>query len=209
MDWEINFLSWLSDINQNSSFDWLSTIMKGLNIISELGLVWIALTILFISLKQTRRMGATLAFGLFFFAIFVGGVGTKLIWQKARPIYVTDDLLTCAEKWISPSGSELFNLWCIPDQTSYSFVSTRAFTSFLCATIMLFFNKKIGISAYVLAALISFSRLYFGLVFPIDSIVGAILGAGFGVLSVFLSYKFYDKIVNFFDSIFASKETKK
>lgn len=208
MEWEINFLTWLSSINQNSSFDWLSNIMKVMSIISELGIVWIALAILFISLKKTRQMGFTLAFGLFAFALFIGSVLIKLIFRQLRPIYVTDDLLTCAEKWISPSGSELFNLWCIPERTSYSFVSTRAFTGFLSATIILFFNRKVGIGAYVLAALVSFSRLYFGLVFPIDTIVGALLGTFFGILTVFLSHKFYQKIIDFFDSLFAPKTKK-
>ena len=209
MEWEINFLYWLSDINQNSSFDWLSTIMKAMSLISELGLVWVLIAITFVAIKQTRKLGITLSFGLFFFAIFVGAVGTKLLFQKIRPIYANDDLLICVEKWFSPTGTELFDLWCVPSKSSYSFVSTRAFTSFLCSTIIIFFNRKMGIASFVLAVLVSFSRIYFGLVYPIDSILGAFLGSIFGVLSVFLSYKFYDKIIVFIDDIFQGKPNKK
>lgn len=209
MNWENSFLEQLAELNQNSSFDWLSNIMKFFSLISELGIVWIVITIAFIAIKKMRKMGVTLAFGLFFFAIFVGAVATKLIFHKIRPVYASEDLMSCTQKWLNPTGSEVLNLWCIPERTSYSFVSTRAFTGFLCATIMLFFDKRFGIPAYVLAAFVAFSRIYFGLVYPIDSIIGAVLGAGFGVLSVFLSYKFYDKIRDFFDSIFTTKETKK
>ncbi|SJU78686.1 undecaprenyl pyrophosphate phosphatase [Clostridioides difficile] len=49
-------------------------------------------------------------------------------------------------------------------------------SSFAAATIIYIANKKMGIGAFLLAALIGFSRMYLYVHYPSDVLVGCILG---------------------------------
>ena len=75
--------------------------------------------------------------------------------------------------------------------SDYSFPSGHTLSSFAVATVILCFNKKIGIFAMIIATLIGFSRLYLYVHFPTDVLCGAILGILFGKLSYkFISTKY-------------------
>jgi undecaprenyl-diphosphatase len=63
----------------------------------------------------------------------------------------------------------------------YSFPSGHTLASFEGAGAIFFCNKKYGIPALVLAALIAFSRLYLYVHYVTDVLVGAILGFVFAL----------------------------
>lgn len=67
--------------------------------------------------------------------------------------------------------------------SSFSFPSGHSCSSFAAATAIFCFNKKAGIAAYVVAALIAFSRIYFYIHFPTDILCGALEGVLIGVLT--------------------------
>ena len=54
---------------------------------------------------------------------------------------------------------------------------------------ILIWNKKLGIPAMVLAALIAFSRLYLYVHYPTDVIASVILGTGLAFLGTYLVKK--------------------
>ena len=58
----------------------------------------------------------------------------------------------------------------------HSFPSGHAATSFACATILAFAFPRLAAPLYLLAAVIGFSRVYVGVHYPFDVVVGALLG---------------------------------
>ena len=58
----------------------------------------------------------------------------------------------------------------------YSFPSGHTSASFAAATAIYAIDRRWGVAAYVLAALIGFSRLYLGVHFPTDVLAGAVVG---------------------------------
>jgi undecaprenyl-diphosphatase len=64
-----------------------------------------------------------------------------------------------------------------PHETTHSFPSGHAATSFACATVLSAFAPRLRLPLYALAVLIAFSRLYNGVHYPTDVVAGAVLGA--------------------------------
>ena len=71
----------------------------------------------------------------------------------------------------------------------FSFPSGHTIASFEAAIVLLIRNKRFGIPATVLAAVISFSRLYLYVHYPTDVLFGAALGALFACLWEFIYQK--------------------
>jgi len=72
----------------------------------------------------------------------------------------------------------------------YSFPSNHAANTFAAATVVTFFNRKAGVWFLGLAFLISFSRVYCGVHYPLDVFGGAAIGAAIGFLTVFFYRNF-------------------
>jgi membrane-associated phospholipid phosphatase len=62
-----------------------------------------------------------------------------------------------------------------------SFPSGHTATSFACATVLASFVPRAAPLLYVLALAIGFSRIYVGAHWPLDVVVGAVLGSALGV----------------------------
>jgi len=60
--------------------------------------------------------------------------------------------------------------------TTSSFPSGHTSTSFACAYVISRLAPRLTIPVFVLAALIGFSRVYVGVHYPLDVVVGAIFG---------------------------------
>ena len=72
----------------------------------------------------------------------------------------------------------------VKEAVDFSFPSGHSGASFAAATaIFCTMPKKYGVAALILAALIAFSRLYVGIHYPTDVLVGILDGILFGLLS--------------------------
>lgn len=140
---------------------------------------------------------------LFAFFIIVGTIYVWLLlvpvlWFKKRRIEAADlfllilvvALITTILKFIvaapRPADIREFPLP-VPAYFGYdlySFPSSQASRAFACALFLSFRFKKWTIPLFVLAFLIAIAKIYVGAHYPVDVIVGAILGTVLGLLFV-------------------------
>jgi undecaprenyl-diphosphatase len=64
---------------------------------------------------------------------------------------------------------------------THSFPSGHATSSFACATVLALMLPRLRVPLFLLAAAISWSRVYVGVHWPLDVLAGAALGVGIGV----------------------------
>ena len=132
------------------------------------GLMWLILSVVMLFFKRSRRAGATALL-----ALAVGFVFTNVILKplvcRTRPWLVVEGLTALIvenDPHSFPSG-----------HTCAAFAATCAWRPYL--------SKRWGNIALVCAALMGFSRLYVGVHFPTDVLVGALVGC----LSAWIAYR--------------------
>ncbi|HNX16480.1 MAG TPA: phosphatase PAP2 family protein [Bacilli bacterium] len=209
MTWELNFLEWLTRASENPSLNWLSWILDIFSLSCDKGLIWIVAAIVMLFFKKWRKTGIVLGFALIVFAMLGNNIIIKYAVHRIRPLYIGTtgaELLSRVQHWMLPVDSSFLGFFEVPDANSYSFMSGHSFSSALCATIIFNYHKKTGVVAIIVATIIAFSRLYFGVHFPTDVIAGIICGAACGILTIFLANKFYDKIIAWVVRLFSKKK---
>ncbi len=144
------------------------------------GIFWIALAVIFLIPKKTRKMGLAMGFALIF-GLIVGNITLKPLIGRIRPYNLAgyEDML--AGLLVEPLKD-------------FSFPSGHTLASFEGATAIFVFNKKLGIPALILASLVALSRLYLFVHYPTDVLAGLILGIAFGILGAMLSRFIFGKI---------------
>ena len=140
-------------------FQWLTPVMKFITTLGNGGAIWIVLAVILISTKQYRKTGTGMAV-----ALIVGYLITNLILKnliiRPRPYEVMEGI----QALIGPLKDS-------------SFPSGHTTSAIAAGFVMLKGTRKyIGIPAFVLAVLIAYSRLYLGVHYPTDVLVGAIIG---------------------------------
>lgn len=110
---------------------------------------------------------------------------------------ISSTLLKPLVKRLRPSHVPEFQSWIhLPDGPGgvYGFCSSHAANAFAVAVgfYLLTRNKSMGISLLSWAILISFSRIYLGVHYPLDVITGAFVGTSGALI---LKYFVYDKLV--------------
>lgn len=77
----------------------------------------------------------------------------------------------------------------IDNPTDYSFSSGHTLSSVIGTTVLTKANRKFGLAAIPLAALVAFSRLYLYVHFPTDILGAGVLGVGIGLLTCIIGNK--------------------
>lgn len=177
MDWltELDFKI-LHFIHDNMSCGFMDFIMPKITFLGEVGLIWLAAAVIMLFFKKYRRASAAIA-GSMLGGLLVGNLALKHLVARARPC------------WIEPDFPMLI---AIPKD--FSFPSGHSMISFGAAVVIFHYNKKLGIAAFVVAALIAFSRLYLFVHFPSDVLVGTIIGIGLGIAAFLITDKIADNI---------------
>ncbi|MBQ5590651.1 MAG: phosphatase PAP2 family protein [Clostridia bacterium] len=158
---EIGILDWIQKVLGSPFCDTFFTYVTKLG---DKGYIWIAIGIILLIFKKTRKFGVLLFVALILETIICKGV-LKFLFERVRPY----DFV---------GGYDLL----IPKLSSFSFPSGHTMSSVVSATVLTLCNKKYGLFAIPIAVLISFSRLYLYVHYPSDVIIAAILGIILGVL---------------------------
>lgn len=135
-------------------------------LIGEGGAIWIVAGLILMVRKEQRKYGMILILSLLLCLIFGNGV-LKHAVARPRPC------------WRHP---EIEMLIAVP--TDFSFPSGHTFSSFAAAVSILYWNRRFGIAAFALAAVIAASRMYFFVHYPTDIIAGAVLGSVLAAVSI-------------------------
>ena len=145
--------------------DFFDAVMPCLTWLGNAGVVWILLTAVLLCIPKTRKLGFTLMVALLMDVVICNGV-IKPLMARIRPFDVNT-----AVKLI------------IAKPTDFSFPSGHAAASFASASGLYFRRSKLWIPAFILALLISFSRLYLYVHYPSDVLAGIALGILLGYLA--------------------------
>ncbi len=168
-------LSILDFIRETFTCKALDLFMPFVTKFGDHGIFWIALSVLFIIFKKTRKLGLTMGLALLM-GFLAGNMFLKNVVARIRP-YDLNESVTLLVSRLS----------------DYSFPSGHTLASFEAATAITLYSKRLGIPALVLAALIALSRLYLYVHYPTDVIAGAALGIGFAFLAFFIIKKVEEK----------------
>lgn len=134
-------------------------VFPAITYLGEAGAFWLVLLSAMLFFRKTRRCGLL---GLFAVALgfLIGEIAVKNLVCRPRPFAAYPNLYPLL---ISPPSG-------------FSFPSGHTCSSFAAATVIFIHFKKPGAAAYVLAALIAFSRIFLFVHYPTDVLAGAILG---------------------------------
>ncbi|MDD5946026.1 MAG: phosphatase PAP2 family protein [Clostridia bacterium] len=161
MNWEFAMLDFIQEHIRCGLLDFL---MPRITTLGNAGIIWIALTIIFLISKKYRTTGIVMAVALIVDLVFCNML-IKPIVARTRP-YDINTAVTLL----------------IPKQVDYSFPSGHTAASFTAVCAMYKTGCKYWKPAAVLSVIIAFSRLYLYVHFPTDVIAGAMFGIIFGIV---------------------------
>ncbi len=125
------------------------------------GSIWICAAIILLLFKKTRKCGVLILLTVIFAFLFGDKLLKNIVGRDrpflAYPLFAESELLIKA-----PRG--------------FSFPSGHTSSSFGAAMSIFIYNKKIGITAFFIAGLIAFSRMYLYVHYPSDVLAGMIFG---------------------------------
>lgn len=174
---------WVEKIFGHGISGLLTPVLVFLTRLGDSGIIWIALAVVLMLFKKTRKIGFTVA-GAIICMFFFNNVFLKNLFARPRPF----DLEVWKDWFVYPEFVSR------PD--SFSFPSGHASSAFAAATALTVSKKAYYIvPGYILAALIAFSRIYVHVHYPTDVLFGALFGIVYGVIAIFVC-KWIIKLVN-------------
>ena len=132
-------------------------LLTGISALGNVGFLWILAAVAMIISKRYRRAGFAVAIGLVMGLAF-GNIILKNIIARPRPC------------WIFEVPEMLITI-----PKDYSFPSGHTLSSFISAFVIFDANRRWGIVALIVAAVMAFSRMYLFVHFPTDIMGGIIL----------------------------------
>lgn len=181
--WDVSVITAIYE-NVHSAF--LTMFFRIVTLLGEGGIFWIAVAVILLFFKKTRRSGICIGASLLI-GVIVGNGIIKNVVARPRPY----DAIEGIESVVS-------------HLSDYSFPSGHSLCCFEAATALAMNRTKWAIPAYVGAVLVAVSRLFLFVHYPTDVICGALLGVLFGVLGSLAAGAIYDRVCA---NIAASKKT--
>ncbi len=136
----------------------LDPFFEGLSYIGSFGAIWLVIALAISGFSWSRPWLWTRVGVAILIAEGVSGALKEQIGRDRPPL-------------ADPDPEPLVRL-----PVTHSFPSGHATVSFACATVLALAVPRLWAPLYALAVLISFSRVYVGVHFPLDVLAGAVLG---------------------------------
>lgn len=153
----------------------LDQIMIVVTSLADHGWLWIVIGIVLASMKKYRRYGIALLLALLL-GFLAGNVLLKNLFMRPRPNWVYTDIVLL-----------------IQNPADFSFPSGHSQASFAGAVSLCYLNRKLGIAAICLAAVIAFSRMYLYVHYPTDVLAGMLLGILWAFIAFLIIGKWEEK----------------
>ena len=178
VNFDLPILDWIA-VNLTNPF--LDKLMPIITCLGDAGIFWIICAVILLLTPKYRKAGLAMGIALIL-GLLVCNVTLKPLVARQRPY----------DFMYEHYGQQIALLIATPHD--FSFPSGHTLASFEAATALLLYNRKLGIPAMILAALISFSRLYLYVHYPTDVLLSVVLGIGFAFVGKLLSEKIFAAI---------------
>ena len=172
VSFDLPILDW---IQANLQSPFMDKFMPFITVFGNGGIFWIAWAVLLILFPKTRRTGLGMGFALIM-GLIVCNIILKPGVARPRPYDMQEEL------------GVMINLL-VDRQHDFSFPSGHTIASFEASVVLLLNSKLMGIPAFILAILVTFSRLYLYVHYPTDVIVSIVLGTLFAFLGNFIAQR--------------------
>lgn len=155
----------------------LARVMLFLSVIGRVGGVWLVLGLM-AAIKAKKKDLKSVVFFLYPLILALAlshalvNIALKPLVVRMRPGFALPEALVLG-----------------PFLDDFSFPSFHATSSFAAAFVLAGIKSKWQWLFYFLAVLISFSRIYIGVHYPLDVLVGAVLGVVIGRVAIFINKK--------------------
>lgn len=169
-------LRWLHWLREQWQTPFLDTVMPFLSSLADDGWLWIALSVLLLCFRRTRRAGVSMALSLLL-GLLIGNVILKNVIGRIRPYDLDPSVVLLVERL-----------------SDFAFPSGHTLASFEAATALTVRHRRWGCAALVLAAAIALSRLYLFVHYPTDVLAGAALGVAIGLLACWLTDRLWETV---------------
>lgn len=154
----------------------LNTLGTGLSAIGTAGVIWLALGVI-LFLREEKKDH------LFFAPILLSAVTSWILVEKIIKPIVARPRPTL-EMGAIILGNNLLD---------FSFPSGHATIAWALATVLAHKEPKYKLFFFILAVLISFSRIYIGKHYPLDVLAGGVLGWGIGSITLLVERNFFKR----------------
>ena len=172
---DLPILEWIAE---HLHCGFLDAVMPVVTALGNGGIFWIILALVMMIIPKYRKAGFSMGIALLM-GLLICNLTLKPLIARIRPY----------DYQLAHFGKTITLLIATPHD--YSFPSGHTIASFEGAVALLIYDRKLGIPATVLAALIAFSRLYLYVHYPTDVIASILLGVGFAFLGAFIVKKCY------------------
>ena len=172
-NFDLPILDWIAE---NLYCPLLDFLMPIITLFGDAGIFWIAVAVVLLLIPKYRKIGLSMGAALLI-GLLLCNVTLKPLVARIRPY----------DYKLEHFGVMIQLL--VERQSDFSFPSGHTIASFEAAVVLLIYNRKLGIPAMILAALIAFSRLYLYVHYPTDVLVSMVLGTAIAFLACFLVKK--------------------
>lgn len=173
---DIPILYW---IQEHLRCAFLDVFMPFITLFGDGGIFWIAWAALLLLFPKHRKTGLAMGIALIL-GVIVCNMFLKTQIARPRPYDFIENFD--------------MSMLLVHEHGDKSFPSGHAIASFEAAVVLLYYSKKMGIPAMILAVLVSFSRLYIFVHYPTDVIASILLGTLFAFIGVWVMNKYYEKL---------------